>query len=118
MLLLGKRLASVVVTLALVWGATPLNVRGDLSARRSADALTSDRPAGAAEIGTGRVSPRLFASARRSRVDRREPATAEACGGCLSVEAWSRVVRGVSAVGAFLVACARSERGPPNITLS
>jgi hypothetical protein len=116
-LLLAKRLASAVICLTLGCGATPLHVRGDLSARHGADALTCDRLAGA-EIGTGRVAPRLFASGRKSPSHYHELATAEGHAGVLSGGPSSRVVRSASIAPAFLALCARAERGPPNTTLS
>ena len=117
MLPLAKRLASAVICLAVVWGATP-SVRGDLSARRGPNALTFDRLAGATEIGTGGVAPRLFASGRKLPFHHHELATAEARAGIPSGGAWTRVVRRATVVDAFLAVCARAERGPPNTTLS
>jgi len=117
-LLLAKRLASTAFCLAVVWGTTPLRVRGDLSARAGPDALTFDRLAGAADIGTGRVASRLFANSRKSPSHHREPATAEGHSGILFGGPWTRVVRRPVVVDAFLAVCARAERGPPDTTLS
>lgn len=117
-LLLAKRFASALICLAVVWGAAPLSVRGDLSASRRNDALTFERPSGAAELAPGRVSPQLFACASKSPTHHHEPASADVRAGNSLGLHWLRVVAPATIVAASLAVCARAERGPPRSTLS
>jgi len=115
----ANRFASLVVCVAIVSGASPAAVRGDLRAGVGPEALTSERTASVpAELTTGRLSPGLLASARQVQSHEFHPAVAAAVRSRAVNRHWTRIVRPSACAAASIAVHAHAGRGPPPHVLS
>jgi Fe-S cluster assembly scaffold protein SufB len=117
--LFANRFASLVVCVALVCGASPAAVRGDLRASGGPEALTCERTASVpAELRSGRLSPGLLASAPQLRSHEIHPAVAAAFRGRAADRRWTHIARPSANAATCIAVHAHAERGPPHYVLS